>query len=295
LADTFGILGFLLLRETDGLASDDDKTNLATLLSMILANAMSVEQMHSVLDRDFAIAQHVQKRLLPQINPVVAQVDYHVVFSAARMVTGDFYDYVSDDSLRLNFIIGDVSGKGLGAALLMANIVPGIRSVISGQEGIQETMVRLHEHVYEAAPQGSYATLFYGCLDLLQMQFKYVNAGHQPLPFVLHAGRDGRLQELASGGSVLGLFKRPIKPFRVGRLIVQPGDVIVCATDGATDAQGPDGDPFGEERFQKAAGDLRKLSSSALDIAQGLYSEVIAHMSGTRQGDDITIGVFCVH
>lgn len=184
-------------------------------------------------------------------------------------------------------------GKGVGAGLLMANLLPGIRSIISERQSPEEAMRRAYQHVFEAAPEGTYATMVYGVFDMQRLQFLYVNAGHQPVAFLIRQQNGIIVKGLEKGGSVLGLLAKP-KPFKIGKESIRSGDVLVCATDGTCDAEDSQEQPFGEERFREVAADITRRASSAREIAHQLYATLRTHIGSAPQADDITIAVFRV-
>ncbi|HEX3822664.1 MAG TPA: PP2C family protein-serine/threonine phosphatase [Candidatus Sulfotelmatobacter sp.] len=285
------LLGFIVAGSE--LVADDEQLNIAILLCSQLALSLAAMNRRQLLNRDFLIAQHVQKSLLPRAKPSVHNLEYDVVFSAASHVTGDFYDYVSLSPTRLAFIVGDIMGKGVGAGLLMANIMPGIRAIISEKQSPEETMRRAYQHVYDAAPHGTYATMVYGVFDMERSQLLYVNAGHQPVAFLIRHGQETTVKLLDKGGSILGLLAKA-KPFKIGKENLRSGDIIVCATDGTSDAEDHNRNIFGEERFREIAATNSNQSLSAREIAGQLYESVETYMALAPQADDITIAVFKV-
>ena len=159
------------------------------------------------LNRELEIAREVQEDLFPQRLPVVSGLEYWGHCRPAREVGGDYYDFLELPDGRLGIAIGDVSGKGVGAALMMASLEASLRALASVVNDPAELMERVSSQVYQASSSNRYATLFYGQYDPASRRLSYVNAGHNP-PVVLRSC-DGSFHvlRLETGGPVVGLLR----------------------------------------------------------------------------------------
>ena len=198
------------------------------------------------LNRELEIAREVQEHLFPQRLPAVPGLDYCGQCRPAREVGGDYYDFLALPGGRLGIAIGDVSGKGVGAALMMASLEASLRALASVVDDPPELMERVNSLVYQASSSNRYATLFYAQYDPASRRLSYVNAGHNP-PVVLR-NRAGSCQvlRLETGGPVIGLL-----PHRYERGIFshEAGDLVVLFTDGVSESMNVRYEEWGEERL----------------------------------------------
>ena len=211
-----------------------------------IGTLLQEQRQRQQLENELAIASEVQAQLFPRERPHVASVDIEGVCKPARIVSGDYYDFVDLGQGRLGIALADVSGKGVSAALIMASLQAALRglSVADGRTmGTGEIVRRLNEHLFRSTSSERYATLFFGIFDATSHRFQYTNAGHPP-PFFLHGQQVTRL---SCGGTVLGLFEN--REYEQGTVDVQPGDLLVGYSDGLTDAEGPGAEEFGDQRL----------------------------------------------
>ncbi len=260
------------------------QTGLALENSQLLA-AMAIEVAHRErLNREIEIAREVQERLFPQDYPPIAGIDYCGRCRPAQAVGGDYYDFVIGTRDTLGIAIGDVSGKGISAALLMASLQASLRGQsIAGVHDLAALMHNINLLVHEASAANRYATFFYGEYHLVQRRLEYVNAGHNP-PMVL---RGDQVIRLEAGGPVVGLLKQA--RYQQARCDLEPGDVLIAFTDGVSEAMTAEGDEWGEERFIKAAQECRQLG--AAEIITRLMAGADAFAAGAPQHDDMTLVV----
>jgi serine phosphatase RsbU (regulator of sigma subunit) len=232
--------------------------------------------------QELEIAKQVQARLFPQKLPPFQTLDYAGLCIQARAVGGDYYDFLTLGEERLGLIIGDTSGKGIGAALLMANLQANIRSQSAMALGHPQHFLRsVNQVFYENTTESAYATLFLAEYDDRKRRFRYVNCGHYA-PMLLRA--DQTLERLDPTATVLGLF--PEWSSEVAECQLNPGDILALYTDGITEAFNGAGDEFGEERL---AGTLRQNAHrSSGDIVKAVVGEV-QQFSPHEQHDDITL------
>jgi serine phosphatase RsbU (regulator of sigma subunit) len=232
--------------------------------------------------QELEIAKRVQARLFPQTLPSIGTLDYAGVCIQARKVGGDYYDFLDLGRERFALVIGDISGKGIAAALLMANLQANLRSqcaiAVEQPERLLQSVNRLF---YENTTDSAYATLFFAEYDDRKRSLRYVNCGHLPA-LVLRS--DGRLERLDSTSTVLGLFQE--WHCSTGECTLFPGDTLVLYTDGITESFNDAGEDFGEQRLIEALRPHRELPSEAL--ISSIVAEV-QQFSAREQHDDITL------
>ncbi len=213
------------------------------------------------LARELEIAREVQERLFPQEAPPASGLDYAGQCRPAATIGGDYYDFLPLRGGRLGFTIGDVSGKGIPAALLMASLRASLRGLAITHSGtIAEMMSDLNQLIYEASPEDRFATLFYGIFDPASRVFTYVNAGHNA-PIWLRA-TSGELVRLAEGGVMIGAFRS--SQYRQASVTLAAGDTLVIFTDGINEARNAAGEEFGEKRIIESVREGAALPAAAL-------------------------------
>jgi len=234
--------------------------------------------------QELEIAKRVQARLFPQTLPALATLDYAGICIQAREVGGDYYDFLNLGRERLGLVIGDVSGKGIAAALLMANLQANLRSQCAIAVDQPERLLRSVNQLFcQNTTEGAYATLFFAEYDDRARRLRYANCGHLSA-LLLRA--DNTLERLDSTGTVLGLFDEWECAMDERRLA--PGDTLVLYTDGVTETFNPGGEEFGESRLVETVRRERDASSEALLAA--IVKEV-HRFSAQPQRDDITLTV----
>jgi phosphoserine phosphatase RsbU/P len=264
--------------------------SVATQTGLALENSHLTEAIASEvaqrerLNRELEIAREVQERLFPQTCPPVAGLDYAGRCRPALGVGGDYYDFLELPDGGLGIGIGDVSGKGIPAALLMASLQASLRGqTISGSPDLAKLMSNINRLIYEATPSNRYATFFYGQYDPASREFVYVNGGHNP-PMVF---RDGEILRLEDGGPVVGLFK-PAR-YSQANITLMRGDIAVFFTDGISEAMNAVDDEWGEERLMEAVRNCR--DRPAIEMIDCLMRDADAFVAGAPQHDDMTIVV----
>jgi sigma-B regulation protein RsbU (phosphoserine phosphatase) len=238
--------------------------------------------------RELEIAHEVQERLFPQEYPPIAGLDYAGACRPALGVGGDYYDFILLSKTGLGIAIGDVSGKGIPAALLMATLRAYLRGqTIQHQTDLTVVIANLNRLVYESSAPNRYATFFYAEFDAESRVLNYVDAGHNP-PMVFRRADDGRnVVRLETGGPVIGLMEDCC--YRQGRVALEPGDVLVAYTDGISEAMNASDDEWGEERLMDAVRANRMLPARAL--IDRLMVSADAFVGGAPQHDDMTLVV----
>jgi len=215
------------------------------------------------------------------------QLSISSVFIPAFEVGGDYYDFFRFEDDRIGFVIADVSGKGVGAALLMANLQAFIKTTCKHGMRLDEATAIINDLISENITDGKFITFFWGLLDGNAKTITYVNAGHN-YPLLI---RNGKITKLEKGGMILGVMKTMI-PYSVETIRLQSNDVIVLYTDGISEAMNDRGEEFSEERLEKLA--VLSAQNSAHDILIKIQKEVQYFAAGTAQSDDLTLLVLKV-
>jgi sigma-B regulation protein RsbU (phosphoserine phosphatase) len=248
-----------------------------------LASSLADETAHrEVMNRELEIAREVQERLFPQEVPQIASVDCCGYCRPARGVGGDYYDFIELPDGRLGIAIGDVSGKGIAAALLMASLQASLRGqTMAGVDNLADLMRNVNKLVYNASQSNRYATFFYGEFDPATKKLSFVNAGHNP-PVVL---RGSDLIRLEACGPVVGLL--PKVGYTMDSCQLQPGDIFVGYTDGISEAMNEQDEEWEEERFIAAA--RACADGSSKDIIDGIFRRADVFTGSAKQYDDMTL------
>jgi serine phosphatase RsbU (regulator of sigma subunit)/predicted enzyme related to lactoylglutathione lyase len=228
------------------------------------------------------IARQVQARLFPQRMPAAKSLEYAGACSQARHVGGDYYDFLDLGRGRLGLVIGDIAGKGMPAALLMANLQANFRSqcAIAADEP-RQFLRSVNQMFYENTADGDYATFFYAEYDDTTRKLRYANCGH--LAGLLLRG-DGSVERLTSTATVLGLFAEWECVVEERQLFA--GDALVLYTDGVTESSNAEGEEFGEERATKVLTRNREKAPGAM--IEAVVEEARKFRAG-EQEDDITL------
>jgi serine phosphatase RsbU (regulator of sigma subunit) len=231
---------------------------------------------------ELEIAKQVQARLFPQTIPPLQTLDYAGVCIQARQVGGDYYDFLNLGQERMGLVLGDISGKGIAGALLMANLQASLRSqCVLAVDDLQRLLRSVNDVFYDNTPDSSYATLFFGEYDDKAQRLRYVNCGH--LCGLLLRG-DDTLLRLDATCTVLGLFRQWDCSVAECRLLCN--DTLALYTDGITESANPAGEEFCEERLIEALRRYRALPPRAM--LKAIVDEV-QRFSPHEQQDDITL------
>jgi serine phosphatase RsbU (regulator of sigma subunit)/catechol 2,3-dioxygenase-like lactoylglutathione lyase family enzyme len=231
---------------------------------------------------ELAIAKQVQTRLFPQHQPPARTLDYAGICYPARSVGGDYYDFIDLGNRRLGLVLADIAGKGIGAALLMANLQAALRSQFAMAREQPERFLRsVNQLLYENTAEKDYATLFFAEYDDETRKLRYSNCGHPP---ALLLRSDGSLDWLGPTCTVVGLFENWECAMEERELAA--GDAVLLYTDGVTEALNDDEEEFGGERLVEAARRHRELSLPEL---VGAVADEARRFSPHEQTDDITL------
>lgn len=232
--------------------------------------------------QELEIAKQVQARLFPQTLPPLRTLDYAGICIQARHVGGDYYDFLALGQGKVGLLVGDISGKGIAAALLMANLQANLHSQFAlAREQPELFLQSVNQLFYENTVDSAYATVFFAEYDDSTRRLRYANCGHLP---ALLLRQDDTLERLHSTGTVLGLFKDWATPMVECQLY--PGDTLALYTDGVTESFNPSGEEFGEQRLIEA---LQRRGEASCQNLLACVVDDIRKFSPHEQHDDITL------
>jgi len=242
------------------------------------------------LEQELQIAREVQATLFPKQLPHPRGMAVFGGCEPARVVSGDYYDFIVEDEARLDIVVGDISGKGISAALLMANLQAAMRNQLLSikhddpeklEKSLADVMSQLNRQIYLNSPSEKYATLFLSRYDAETRRLCYCNAGHLP-PILL--GEKGA-QTLESTGMVVGLF--PSASYEAKSIELSPGTMLAIFTDGVTEAVNKSDEEFGEERLLEALKGSRTYAPE--QVFKYVVERVREWQGDLPQHDDITL------
>lgn len=243
---------------------------------------LALDQMERRMQDELRLAASVQRALLRQPRDFKG-LDFAREFLPFREVGGDYYDVVELDGRRTAVAIGDVMGKGVPAALLVATLKSSVRSELRASAfPLADFMARVNKLFFEVTPRGRFASLFVAALDRDSGRLDYVNAGHD-YPFLVRA--DGSCDELIAGATVLGLVEDA--RYEAGSVAFESGDLLVLYTDGVSDRLNAEGETYGHTRLQQAAARIRQ--DPARIVLYSLLGEVQGWSAGCPAEDDMTL------
>lgn len=322
------IIGLMLLgeKQSEEPYSREDKELLMTVAAQ---TALGVERARlsaemareERLKREVEIAQEVQARLFPQSVPRLTTLDVAGVCVPAQGVAGDYYDFLPLAPGRIGVAVGDISGKGISAALLMANLQASLRSqaALAGDD-VSRLLSTVNKLLFHSTGVNKYATLFYATYDETTRRLTYANAGHNgpllirrrspngvrgignPSSRMMQPAASGNLalateievpvgvQRLETGGLVIGAFESP--HFQQETIHLDSGDIVVAYTDGISEAHAPDDEVFGEERLEQLV--LQNQTLPASELVNLIVQAVTDFTHGAEQHDDMTLVVMKV-
>jgi sigma-B regulation protein RsbU (phosphoserine phosphatase) len=248
-----------------------------------LARSLALEAaQRERVNREIEIAREVQERLFPQQMPTIPGATVAGCCRPALGVGGDYYDVIELEDGRLGLAVGDVSGKGISAALLMASLRASLRGVtLDNPRNFAMLMHKVNRLVYEASASNRYATFFFAAYDPRTRVLECVNAGHNP-PVLL---RENQVLRLQADGPVVGLL--PSAPYTEQSLTLVPGDLLLLYTDGISEAMTPEDEEWGEDRMIAAAQAVRNRCAD--EVLKALFRSADAFTAGAPQHDDMTL------
>ena len=259
-------------------------TTLASVAAIRVENARLVEArfQQERLERELQLAMEIQQRFQPTAPPSVPGYELQGISFPCYEIGGDYYDFIPREDGRLVIALGDVSGKGTAAALLMSSLHAAIHAQTGSHDTLVKTISAVNRYLADNIPSNRFVTLFYAELDPESGAVSFLNAGHNP-PLIVHAA--GTVEQLASGGLPLGI--KADADYREGRTHLQMGDVLVIYSDGVTEAASPSGEEFGPTRLYEVVS--RNVDASAAGIRDRIESALTKFSQGTQAADDITL------
>ncbi|MFQ5724167.1 MAG: PP2C family protein-serine/threonine phosphatase, partial [Terriglobia bacterium] len=289
------LTGLLVLgrRRSEESYSGEDKrllTSVASQVGIALESIGLAEQMAERLEaerraaREMEIAKEVQANLFPRHTPLLESLEYVGDCIQTRAVGGDYYDFLDLGRGQVGLVLADIVGKGISAALLMANLQAHLRGQSAvAPDDVPRLLASVNRLLYQSTGAGHYATLFFGSYEDATRRLRYANCGHNP-PLLLRG--DGTVERLTATATVLGMFEK--WECSVVEVSLAPGDTLVIFSDGVTEAMSDEGEEFGDGRFVKA---LR--AHGHLPVGSLLHTLVstVQEFSGREQEDDVTLVV----
>lgn len=259
-------------------------TGVAVLLASLYRLRIELQASRRQLARkeaELSFALEVQRALFPRQLPVGGGLEFAAVCIPARGISGDYYDVMALPDGRLALAVADISGKGISAAILMANMQAVLRTITQTARSPRDVCAALNYHLHQVTDAAKFATFFYAEWNAGERQLSYVNAGHHP-PILLGSNCGKRLE---LGGFPLGLFGDA--EFQTGELILEPDDLLVIYSDGITESESPRGEEFGEQRLQRA---IEENCANPLGEIQASVLEAVRNWSGSGEPqDDMTM------
>lgn len=236
------------------------------------------------MEEELLIAKDIQARLLPKECPDFAHIEITGVNVPSRQVGGDYYDCIKIDATHYGIAIGDVSGKGVPASLLMSNVQASLHALVGTGMPIPNMIAKINNLIYDNTTLDKFITFFYGVLDIGNLEFTYCNAGHNP-PYFYH--RDNTFQLLEKGGLLLGMM--PNVQYEIETVQLESGDWIIMYTDGVTEAMNENDEEFEERRLEDVI--KKNQNATAEEMMSNIAQAVKEFVQDVPQSDDITMVV----
>jgi len=259
-------------------------TTLGSVAAIRVENARLLEEHieQERVHRELQLAREIQQRFQPTSPPVVRGYELQGISFPSYEIGGDYYDFIDCADGRLIVALGDVSGKGTSAALLMSSLHAAVHAQVASCQSLGESIAAVNRYLADNTPPNRFVTLFYAELDPASGSLSFINAGHNP-PLIVHSA--GVVEQLSPGGMPLGIMAD--HEYRQGRAQLQPGDVLVAYSDGVTETQNPAGEEFGTQRLHEVV--TMNVHRSAAGIRDKIEAALSAFAQGTAAVDDITL------
>jgi len=259
-------------------------TLLSNLAAVKIENARLIERAleQERMEKELALAAQIQRDFLPKASPPLDNFDIHGLNVPCQQVGGDYFDYIPIAPDTLGLVIADVSGKGVSASLLMASLRASLHAEATSRHRLEDMAKKLNDFVCRSSGASSFITFFYGELNTVSGEIRYLNAGHNP-PVIINAR--GRLERMDPCGMCLGMF--PTSEYECRTALVEAGDVALLYTDGITEGRNKDKEQYGEERLIDFV--RRHINQPAAKIIEGLRADLVAFTESPDLADDMTI------
>ena len=247
---------------------------------------MTSDELVVDVSQDWMLAYDVQQRFMRGPRRTSCSLDHSAQCRQVRALGGDCYDFMPFADDRLALLVGDASGKGLAAALMIANVQSSLRAAALFTGNDLATLLKVVNHLaYTSSLPDRYVTAFYGVFDGATSTLQYVNAGHNA-PVVLR--RNGSIDWLETGGAPLGMF--PDSTYQESLVKLEPGDVVIAFTDGMVEVTNQSGEEWGIQGLLKAASCAAQSAGDADDLVKSIFNSMNEFSNG-RQADDATLAV----
>ena len=269
--------------------SDDDLEVLMLLASQVAIIIEKVELHEQLIEKkrlqgQLEVARQVQLELLPPTDPALQGFDISAYNFPTEEVSGDYYDWVRIYEDQIGIVIADVSGKGVPAAILMAFLRASLRAASHIGYATHISMAKVNYLLWESIERNQFVTAIYGILDASNRTLSYSNAGHNP-PLLIRANDETRF--ITDGEQPLGMFQHT--RYHENHVVMEPGDVFVLYTDGATEAESPTGEEFGRDRLVEAV--KQCLDKPAREMVASIQMSVLEWTASAGANDDVTFFV----
>ena len=288
------LVGIIDVRTFQPKAWAQTDVNFLSIIAEQIAGIIEKDKFRMEIGRDLEAAMYIQAKLLPDSLPEINGYDLAVLIVPNSEVGGDYYDFIPLDEGRLGIVVADVSGKGIGAAILMASTQGLVNAHARREVGTKNTIFSINTDLCESTEPEKFVTMFYGILYTKTDVLTYTNAGHNH-PFVYRASRGKPLclpEALDAGGTVLGMIKDT--EYSEGSVRLASGDILVLYSDGVTEARNQDGDLFGVERLHGIVHryiEENRDSLTAQQLLDQIYGAARDFSSSISLTDDLTIVV----
>ncbi len=283
-----GVLTVYNKKGADGFSEEDQRllAILAAQSAQVVENARLTEEEQALLrmKEELRVASEIQHRLLPKESPELPGYQIAGTSLPAQDVGGDYFDFLVLDPGRLAFCLGDVSGKGLPAALLMANLQATIRGLTLSSLTPGKCLERANRLLFQSTDPEKFATLFYGVLDIENHRISYCSAGHEKPILCTH---QRTLRRLEAGGLILSFVEE--HTYEEDAVPINRGDMLVIFSDGITDAVNVEDDPYAEDRLSALI--IGNADESAAGLLEKIVADVKRHTGDHPQFDDMTLVV----
>ncbi len=259
-------------------------TTLASVASIRVENARLLEERfeRERMERELELATEIQQSFQPSAPPIMDGYEFQGISFSCYEIGGDYYDFIRLHNSRMLIALGDVSGKGTAAALLMSSLHASIHGQVAARSPLPEIVRSVNEYLTENTPTNRFVTLFIAELNPLDGTLKYINAGHNP-PLI---GRiDGSVEQLGSGGFPLGIM--PMAEYEIGETHLNSGEALVIYSDGVSEAANLKGEEFGMDRLSQVV--QKNLAASASGLRDKVESSLSNFTQTAPAGDDITL------
>ncbi len=259
-------------------------TTLASVASIRVENARLLEErfQRERMERELELATEIQQSFQPSAPPLMDGYEFQGISFSCYEIGGDYYDFISRHDGKMLIALGDVSGKGTAAALLMSSLHAAIHGQVAARRSLMEIVTSVNQYLSENTPTNRFVTLFVAELDPADGTFKYINAGHNP-PLI---GRiSGEVEQLDSGGFPLGIM--PLAEYEIGETKLESGEALLIYSDGVSEGANLKGEEFGMERLTQVV--KKYLSSSASGLRDKVESALSTFTQTAPAGDDITL------